>query len=178
VNDAIREALGTHVDWLRTLRWISTAERVLPIVCGVLLLLALVIPAAFGHFNAAWPAAIGHALLLLAAAYLAPRWLSSAGLALVALSILNFTILSFSPAGGLAWLGIIIGGLGLVSLPFTALSHLRLRRRWQAVGGYASRDDFRWLLTQAPLILRWQVRRALADVAGAGHGAGGSADHC
>ena len=166
MNDGIREALNTHGDWLRTLRWVSTTERVLPIVCGVLLLPALAIPAAFGHFNAAWSAAIGHALLLLAAAYLAPRWLSSACLALIALSILNFTILSISPLSGLAMLGGSIGWLGLLSLPLTIVGHFRLRRCWQAVAGYVTRDDFRWLLTQAPLMLRWQMRRGLRSLPG------------
>lgn len=161
MNDGIREALSTHSDWLRSLRWVSTSERVLPIICGVLLLLTLAVPSAFGHWKAALPAALGHVLLLLAAAYLAPRWLSSACLALIALSMLNFTILSISPLSGLAMLGGSIGWLGLLSLPLTVVGHFGLRRRWLAVAGYATRDDFRWLLTQAPLMLRWQMRRGL-----------------
>ena len=176
MNEAIRDALKAHLDWLQNLRWIGRTERVLLIACAALLLLSLAVLPVFGHWSAAWPAALGHILLVLACGYLAPRWLSSAGLALIALSLLNFTILSFSPARGLAWLGIGIGGLGLLSLPFTIAGHFRLGRRWQATADYRGRDDFRWLLTQAPLVLRWQAARTLASLTGAGHDDRATAD--
>lgn len=167
MNSTIEQALSVHRDWLRGLRWVSAAERVLLLAFAALFVIALAVPLVFADWKAVLPAAVGHALLLLAATSIALRRVSEACLALLALSLLNFSILSISPLGGLAMIGGSIGWLGLLSLPFTIVAHITLRHRWQAVAGYRGPDDFRWLLTSAPLILRWQMARALRELPGA-----------
>jgi len=164
MQDALRTALAKHRDWLVRLRWVTFAERALAWGslggCALMFTVAAVLASPL----AALLSVGGHLLLLLAVLVLVPRRFSTALLGIVLLSLLNFSIASLAQYALLtviAWtyfiLGLVLAAIALAAWP-------SFNRRWQAVADYRSRDDFRWLLTAAPLYLRWRMHNAIHEL--------------
>lgn len=164
MQDAIRVALTDHLDWLARLRWVSFAERALTYGVGIAIVLMFVVAGVLADAWAALLSAGGHKLLLLAVLTLVPRRLSTALLGAVLLSLLNFTVAATAQYASLTVIAWVYMVLGLLLLPFTAAAWLRLNRRWRAVGDYRVQVDFRWLLTAAPLSLRWRMHSAVREL--------------
>jgi len=164
MQDASRTALGEHLDWLSRLRWVSFAELVLNYGAVICMGLMCAVVTVLGGAAPALLSAAGHVLLVAAVLVLAPRRLAAPLLGVVLLSLLNFSVAAIAQYASLAAIAWVYLVLGLLLLPFTVVGGLRLSRRWQGVGEYHARDDYRWLLTAAPLALRWQVQYAVREL--------------
>jgi len=164
MQDAIRAALSEQLDWLVRLRWVSFAERALAWGCLIGCALMFTVAAVLGSPLAAALSVDGHVLALLAVLALAPRRLSTALLGIVLLSLLNFSLASISQYASLAAIAWTYLAVGLVLAAFALAAWPRLNRRWRGVGEYRARDDYRWLLTRAPLLLRWRMYNAVHEL--------------
>jgi len=164
MQDAIRTALSEQLDWLVRLRWVSFAERALAWGCLIGCALMFTVAAVLGSPLAAALSVGGHVLALLAVLALAPRRLSTALLGIVLLSLLNFSIASISQYASLAAIAWIYLAAGLVLAALALTAWPRLNRRWRGVGEYRERDDYRWLLTKAPLLLRWRMHNVVHEL--------------
>lgn len=165
MDEAVRAALSLHLDWLKRLIWVSFFERVLTYAAAIGVVMMFAITAALGSIAAALLSVAGHVLLLLAVVVLVQRRFSTALLALMALSLLNYMLVSIAQYASLTAIGWVYLALGLMLLPFTIGAWLRLCRRWRKVGEYRERDDYRWLVTRAPLSLRWRTARVVDALA-------------
>jgi hypothetical protein len=148
--------LAPHADWLLGLRWVSRLEQ-WPALLAAALSLGC---AGAALWHGAWlgaAAALAHLALLAAAAALAPRRYCAALLGMVCIALVNYAVVLLVQPPQLALIELAHCGLGLAGLLAAAAALPRLRRAWAGVAKLAGRDDFRWLLTAAPLLLRWRV---------------------
>lgn len=163
----MRTVLDPNRDWLLGLSWVARSERVLVVV----IIACAVIAGAAAGVAATWIAGVaggtGHLLLLLPAVVIPRRRLSFTVLGLLALSAVNLLVAALARFPALELIALVYGGLGILGLsPALGIAGRRLRQ-WGRVADCSARDDFRWLLTEAPLMLRWRfaglLRRLYSD---------------
>jgi hypothetical protein len=148
--------------WLRRLRWVSPLECILTGVCCVGVLALFVLGITTGHPGEALLVCGSHVLVLVAVLVVAPRRTSSQWLALVALSLLNYGVALLNAFPGWQFIAWSYAVVGIVSAGWAVSGCPRLRVRWREVSGYRERSDFKWLLTEAPLALRFHFARLVA----------------
>ncbi len=158
----VASAFEPHAGWLARLRWVGRWE---PAAFGLGLagaLLAGLCGAVYLGAQAGALLAGGHLLLLAAVSAGAPRPYCAPLLALTGLSGLHawLWLLQGLPHGRIIALGYLIAGTLFAGL--AGLAAGRSAACWRALAGAKERDDFRWIVTRAPLILRWQVARHFA----------------
>jgi len=163
MQDSQQQALIKHRAWLTTLVWISDAECWL----STFTLTAMAIVPLLLGWQAGWPAAIAlfanHLVLFLIVAAVVPRPWTTTALPLLLLSLANLALFAFTGAGGLPVIAIVYALATLIAAGIITPVWLKVTRRWRAIDTYETRDDFRWLVTQAPLLLRFLAHRALVD---------------
>jgi hypothetical protein len=145
-----------HLDWLANLRWVSPLEYWLTVFCGGAIVVTLVAAVwTTGKVEAlSIPAA--HLMLLVAILDAAPRRLSWPLLATLSMSLLNYMLLLWFGSSLVSHIGLVYVWLGCAAGVVAALAAQRMTRRWAAIASYSGQDDFQWLLTAAPLWLRWR----------------------
>jgi hypothetical protein len=163
-QDALRRVIARELDWLAGLRWVGGLEYWLTVAAAVGIAFTAFVAVGQTADPAALSISAAHFMLLVAAVAAAPRRLSWPLLATLVLSLLNYTILLLvhSPllrtiTLGYLWAGCAAGLAALAVGP-------GLTRRWAAIADYAGRDDFQWLLTAAPLWVRWRFMDELHAV--------------
>ena len=168
MREGIAATLKEYAAWLARLRWVGRWEpAALALGCAGTALAAfcgwIYLGAAAGALFLA-----GHLLALGAVLAAAGRPYTPALLGLCGLSGLHvwLWLMQGLPHGRVIALGYLIEGSACALLAL--LIAWRNAARWQALAKAQGRDDFRWLLTRAPLLLRWRVARYLAQVVSAG----------
>lgn len=153
-----------HLEWLRTLSWVSRAERVLLIAVIAISILAAVAISLTTTWQAGLFAGAGHLLLLAPAMVVPRRRLSFTALGLLALSAINILAAALVKFPSLPMISAVYLGLGLFGLsPAIGIWRQRMDQ-WKRVADYQTRDDFRWLLTEAPLLLRLRLAKVLIEI--------------
>jgi len=155
-QDALRRVIASELDWLRGLRWVGGFEYWLTVAAAAGIATTAFFAVAQTAEAASLSIAAAHFMLLVAAVAAAPRKLTWPLLATLCLSLINYGLLLFLNSTllqditlGYLWAGCAAGLAALIVSP-------GLTRRWDAISGYTSRDDFKWLLTTAPLWVRWR----------------------
>ncbi len=155
----------THVDqvllrereWLARLRWVDRGE----VAWLIALPLALLLWAGLLLALAAWPTvlqvAASHAVLGACTLALAPRGRLPLWCGLVLLSMLHFAVFAAAGYAHLQLLATAYLVLACSALCWCTWLALRLLRLWRSLANCNKRDDFRWLITQAPLAVRWRA---------------------
>lgn len=170
-HSALRSALLLHSTWLRGLRWVGLFEY----WPSLLLLLLIVLSGVAGVWQSGsangLSTPLAHLLLFCTLAALAPRWLAAPLLGTLCISLLNYCVVLLIQPPALGLIDTIYCGLGLAAGLALLLRTPALRRHWAAVSGYRSQDDYRWLLTSAPLWLRWRLHDELAALPAPGQAA-------
>jgi hypothetical protein len=164
LDDGIRQALLQHKQWLRGLRWVSRAETVLLWAC-LLAMLALAILAMVQSSIVALCTTGAHLMLVFAVVALAKRQTCVFWLAFLLLSTINYGITYIRDLPGAELITIACCVVGVIALVAALASWFKLRKHWLGVAEYETRDDFRWILTKAPLVLRHRVVVALVLLA-------------
>lgn len=164
LSDGIRQALLQHILWLRDLRWVSRAETVLLWAC-LLAMLALAILAMVQSSLLALCTAGAHLMLVFAVVALAKRQTCVFWLAFLLLSMVNYEITCLRGLPGAELITTAYCVIGVVALAAALAAWSRLRKRWLGIAEYQTRNDFRWILTEAPLVLRHRVVIVLSTLA-------------
>lgn len=151
-----------QVAWLRRLRWVFPLELILTGVCCVAVLVLLALGVVAGHHIEALMVGGSHTVALAAVIILASRRTSSQWLALVALSVLNYGLAMLNAFPGWQLIAWAYAALGVISGVWAMVGHSRMRRRWREILHYRARDEFKWLLIEAPLALRLRFARLIA----------------
>ena len=162
----LRRVIATELEWLAGLRWISPLEYWLTLGAAIGILFTGYAAVAQTGEASALSISAAHFMLLVAIVAAAPRKLAWPLLATLCLSIVNYAalLLMNSPLLQLItlsylWMGCLAGLAALAVAP-------RLTRRWEAIAAYNTRDDFRWLVSEAPLWLRWRFQDEIQAVQG------------
>jgi hypothetical protein len=154
---SVEESLIAQAAWLGKLRLVSTAE-VLAVWLTPLAALALgaLIAGVSGPV-------LGLAITLCHLKWLAislgalPRRFALLGAAFCLLSMGKFLMFGWMGFHRMHQLGYLYYGLTLLFACLAALAWIGYTRRWRALAEAYLRDDFRWLVTAAPLPLRWRA---------------------
>jgi len=149
--------------WQLRMNWTSDGERNLFLLASICCLflppLGIV---SLGLMNSMLLLASHLVLLLYCATYVARRFAIASSIIIVA-SLANFLLAQFS---GLQHANLLIWffcGLALLSLPFGIVGLTKAQRGARAALAYRERDEFRWLLTSAPLLYRWKFLELLRE---------------
>jgi len=86
-------------------------------------------------------------------------------LAFLLLSTINYGITYLRGLPGAELITIAYCVVGVIALVATLASWSKLRKHWMGIAKYQTRDDFRWMLTEAPLILRHRLVMVLSMLA-------------
>jgi hypothetical protein len=164
MSNPMEEVLLRERAWLSNLRWIDRAE----LAWLIALPLALLLWAGLLLIYAAWPtvllAAASHAVFGAVALALSPRGRLHIWCGLVALSLLHFFVFAAMGYAHLPELAAAYAVLASSALGLGAWRTVRLFQRWRGIAGYTLRDDFRWLITASPLVIRYRIVRVLRGV--------------
>jgi hypothetical protein len=104
-------------------------------------------------------------MLAFAVVVLAMRRTCVFWLAFLLLSTINYGITYMRGLPGAELITLAYCVAGVVALTTALVAWSKLRKRWLGVAEYQIRDDFRWILTEAPLVLRHRVVVALVSLA-------------
>jgi hypothetical protein len=156
MRDALRRVIATHLDWLSNLRWVSTLEYWLTVCCGGGIVVTTVSAVWVSGQAASLSIPAAHLMLMVATLAVASRKLAWPLLATLCLSLLNYMLLLWVGSSLVARIALGYLWLGCAAGLVAALYSPAMARRWAAIGSYTSQDDFKWLLTTAPLWLRWR----------------------
>lgn len=158
-------ASNQELHWLRGLRWIDRADRAW----------LLVMPAALCAWVLAlwpvmgWPAIVlpagSHIILACCAVACAPRGRLHIYCGLVLLSQLHFLIFAAMGYVKLALLGQAYAVIALGAALGCLMLHLQYAARYRAALHGTRREDYRWLLTLAPLPWRMLFAHKLRRLA-------------
>lgn len=163
-NDDVQQVLQLHATWLRGLRWVSRAEAVLLWASLVLITSAVALALAQSSLLAVC-AALAHLLLTLAAATLASRRTCVFWLGFFMLSLVNHGITFMRGMPGLESISLAYCAIGVIAMAAALATWQKMKRGWLGIAEYQARDDFRWLVAEAPLVLRFRVVIVLASLA-------------
>jgi hypothetical protein len=164
MSNPVEEVLLRERGWLSCLRLIDRAEVawLIALPLAVLLWTGLLLP------YAAWPtallAAVSHAVFGAVAQALSPRGRLHIWCGLVVLSMLHFFVFAALGYAHLPQLAVAYAVLAGSALGLGAWRTVWLIRRWRGIAGYTQRDDFRWLITASPLVIRYRIVRVLRGV--------------
>lgn len=165
MSDPVEDVLQREHAWLLGLRLIERAE----LAWLVTLPLAIVLWAGLLLLYAAWHAvllaAASHAMLSAISLALSPRGRLHIWCGLVLLSMLHFSVYAALEYAHLAAIATAYAVLACFALGWCAWRVSRLAKQWRGIAGYTKRDDFRWLIMQAPLPVRYKTMHALRRAA-------------
>ena len=164
-QDDLKEAIAANLDWIRRIRLADTIEWVW---LGVPAALGIVLLAVCLAFTNAEPYAVtgsaAHLTLELCLYFAAPRhWLLLLSL-LVFISELNLLIYIWNSAPKLESVLLTYGAIAAIALLVSAAAYRRAVARLALLNGASHKDDFRWLVTSAPPILRHRARAVVNSV--------------
>lgn len=163
-RESLQHALLPHLAWLRNLRWVGAFER-WPSLIALLLIVLTGIAVTWQS-----PRALGlatpltHLALFGAITLCAPRRLTAPLLGTLCISLLNYGVVLLVQPPRLDLIDNAYRVLGVLALLLALWRIPGLATAWAGIGAYTQQDDFRWLLTSAPLWLRWRFERELAMV--------------
>jgi hypothetical protein len=165
MHPGIANVLKEHAAWLANLRWLGRWEPAALILACAGTMLAAISGGVYLGLPAGGQLLGGHLLALAAILLAVARPFSPALLVLCGLSGVHvwLWLMQRLPHGSVIAADYLIAGGGLAAV--AGFIALRNQRRWQALAQAQHHDDFRWLLTRAPLLLRWRIARWLADYA-------------
>ncbi|MEZ5338758.1 MAG: hypothetical protein R3F46_10900 [bacterium] len=150
-------------EWQGRMNWASEGERnlfLLACTCSVLLPplgistlgVEISLMLLFSHL----------ALLLYCATNVQRRFAIATSL-IVIISLANFLLAHNSGLKHPELLVYLFSGLGLLSLPFGIRGFLRAQQRARELVSCTAKEDFRWMLTAAPLLTRWRFHDMLRE---------------
>ena len=151
-------------DWLSRMNWASDAERNLFLLGCVLCLLLPPLGIASLGLPLSMMLLASHLVLLLYCATVVQRRYAIASNLIVMLSLVNFLLANYS---GLQHADVLIYSfcvLAVVSLPFSLPAYLRAQRQAREALHFSEQEEFRWLLTKAPLMPRWRFTELLREL--------------
>jgi hypothetical protein len=154
---AVREVLRQEREWLRGLRWVDRAEWVALAACPVVLGASGWIVVRSAGCSIGSIALAAHAVLATAALCFLPRGRGAVFAGIAMLSWIHYAIFALAGFSQLALIARAYGALSALALLAAIPWSIALVRRWTGIAAYSTRDDFRWLLTRAPLALRLPV---------------------
>lgn len=161
MDKRISDIPAEHREWLKSLSIISRTESVLCQVTLSAILLLLLAMAIQISIPSAILAALGYFGIMAFVICASPRPWVWRWLGLILLSIFHcaaFVMLGFPQMNLVANMYFFAGLAGLI---FCAPLATRLHGRLKETADYCAKDDFKWLVTESPLYLRWLVSRAL-----------------
>ena len=164
--NGIQRALVPHREWLAGLRWVDTFEVVLAGAGWLGALLAGAAVAVGTGWTPGMAAALGFATMPAAALVLARRHYNWLPLGLVVLAEFNLIIATITGWPNLILISYAIAGLGVLCLALAVWGATRAEHVWRKIADYRERDDFRWLVTQAPHYLRRRMPGLLKAIEG------------
>jgi len=159
VQEKIDTVLKEHGEWLLSLRLVDRSELGLLIgglAGAVLSALAIVLgPVESSEIAiAAVLAGVGFFLAIVTITLVGTRHKNSVLYALVILSEANLVLAVFTGWPGVLQICFGIAITGMVSGVFILLLWTKVRLELNSVAGCTGRDDLKWLVTKAPLIVR------------------------
>lgn len=150
-------------DWLSRMNWASDAERNLFLLACILCLLLPPLGIASLGLPLSLLLLASHLVLLLYCATMVQRRYAIVSNIIVMLSLVNFLLANFSGLQRPDVLIYIFCLLAAVSLPFSLPAYLRAQRQAREALQFKEQDDYRWLLTRAPLMPRWRFTELLRE---------------
>ncbi|MCB1185558.1 hypothetical protein KDL29_00185 [bacterium] len=150
-------------EWQSRMNWASEAERnvfLLACICCILL-------PPLGISSLSIPLSglllLSHLLLLLYCATNVQRKYAIASNLLVMISLANFLLANYSGLRHADVLIYVFCAMAFVSLPFSITGYARSSRKATEHASLVQQEDFRWMLTSAPLMTRWKFHEKLRE---------------
>lgn len=151
-------------EWLGRMNWASDAERNLFLLGCIMCLLLPPLGIASLGLKLSMLLLASHLVLLFYCATVVQRRYSIASNLIVIVSLVNFLLANFSGLQHSDVLIYIFCLLAFISLPFSLPAYLRAQRQAREALQYREQDDYRWMLTQAPLMPRWRFTELLREL--------------
>lgn len=150
-------------EWQAKMNWASDAERnVFLLACICCILLPPLGISSLG-ITLSGLLLLSHLLLLLYCATNVQRKYAIASNLLVMISLANFLLANYSGLRHSDVLIYVFCAMALISLPFAIAGYSRSTRKAGEHASLARQEDFRWMLTSAPLMTRWKFHEKLRE---------------
>jgi hypothetical protein len=150
--------------WRLRMNWASDGERYLFLLAAMCCLLLAPLGIASLGLKYSLLLLVSHTVLLLFCSTCIGRRFSIVSNIIVIASLANFLLAQFSGLQHAELLIFFFCGLALLSLPFSLYASGKAQRLARAALDYSEKDQYRWLLTSAPLLYRWKFSELLQSV--------------
>ncbi len=150
-------------DWQSRMNWTSDAERNLFLLACICCLLLPPLGISTLGLLPSMLLLASHLVLLLYCATCVKRRFAIASNVIVITSLVNFLLAQYSGLEHPELLVYLFCILALLSLPFGIRGFVLAQSRSRSALSLTERDEFRWLLTEAPLLVRWRFMELLRE---------------